>query len=130
MNRDAREKLIFALDVGGDIGEAISWVERLHDQVRIFKVGKESFTCYGPEIVSRIKEKGGQVFLDLKFHDIPNTVAKAAEAAVKMGVMMFDVHALGGGRMMEETVVTVKKTAEQAGSPPSDSCRNRTDQLE
>ncbi|MDO8786070.1 MAG: orotidine-5'-phosphate decarboxylase [Syntrophales bacterium] len=117
-NRNPREMLIFALDIGGDIGEAISWVECLRDHVGIFKVGKESFTRYGPEVVSKIKEQGGKVFLDLKFHDIPHTVARAAEVAVKMGVTMFDVHALGGKRMMEETVAVAKRTAEQAGLPP------------
>jgi len=116
-NRDPKDMLIFALDIGEGIGEAISWVERLRNHVGMFKVGKESFTRYGPEIVSRIKEKGGKVFLDLKFHDIPNTIARAAEAAVKMGVAMFDVHALGGKRMMEKTVAAVKRIAGQAGLP-------------
>ena len=110
--------LIFALDIGEDIGEAISWVERLRNHVGIFKVGKESFTRYGPEIVSKIKERKGKVFLDLKFHDIPSTVTRAAEATVKMGVDMFDVHALGGKRMMEETVVSVKRVAGEVGLPP------------
>ncbi|MDI6777204.1 MAG: orotidine-5'-phosphate decarboxylase [Syntrophales bacterium] len=117
-NRDPRQMLIFALDMGEGIGEAISWVERLKNHVGIFKVGKESFTRYGPEIVSKIKEREGKVFLDLKFHDIPSTVARAAEATVKMGVTMFDVHALGGKRMMEETVVSVKRMSEQVGLPP------------
>jgi len=110
--------LIFALPIGEDIEEVISWVERLRDHVGIFKVGKDSFTRYGPEIVSKIKERGGKVFLDLKFHDIPSTVVRAAEAAVRMEVDMFNVHALGGKRMMEETVVSVERIAEQIGLPP------------
>src|SRR3989339_253184 len=102
-----RERLIFALDVGGGLEEALSWVDRLRDHVGLFKVGKESFVRYGTEIVRRIHARGGRVFLDLKFHDIPNTVARAAEAAVEMGVAMFNLHALGGRRMMAEAVAAV-----------------------
>jgi len=104
LNRNPREVLIFALDVGEGIKEAISWVERLKDTVEIFKVGKESFTRYGPRIIDSIREKGKKVFLDLKFHDIPHTVAGAVVGAVELGVYMFNVHALGGRKMMEETV--------------------------
>ena len=117
LNKNARERLIFALDVGDGIDKALEWVELLKDHVGMFKVGKEAFTLYGPEIVSGIKGLEGKVFLDLKFHDIPHTVVKAAEAAVKLGVSMFNLHALGGKKMMEETVIAVKKIADQSGNP-------------
>ena len=116
MNKDPREMLIFALDVGKGIEEAISWVERLKDNVEIFKVGKESFTRYGPRIIEKIRERGRKVFLDLKFHDIPHTVAGAAAGAVEHGVYMFNVHALGGRKMMEETVAAVDRAVE-VGQP-------------
>ena len=76
------DKLIFALDAN-NYEEALSWVELLSGHVGMFKIGKELFTAVGPEIIKSIKEKGQKVFLDLKFHDIPNTVARAAEAAVR-----------------------------------------------
>jgi orotidine-5'-phosphate decarboxylase len=118
-NNSPRDRLIFALDVGGGLEEALSWVDRLWDHVGLFKVGKESFVRYGPEIVRQIRARGGKVFLDLKFHDIPNTVARAAEAACGLGVAMFNLHALGGMRMMTETVGAVRRFAERSaeGSP-------------
>ncbi len=116
MNNSAKERLIFALDVGENIKTALKWVELLKDHVGIFKVGKESFTRFGPELVLKIQKMGGKVFLDLKFHDIPNTVARAAEAAVKLGVSMLNLHALGGKKMMEETVIAVEKMAGKSGT--------------
>ena len=117
MNRNAKERLIFALDIGEDIDRTLEWVELLKDHVGMFKVGKEAFGHYGPDIVSVIKKMGGKVFLDLKFHDIPNTVIGAAREAVKLGVSMFNLHALGGKRMMEDTVQSVRKMAKQIGAP-------------
>ena len=110
---EARQRLVFALDVGGDLQKAIQWVELLKDHVGIFKIGKESFTHFGPEIVRLIQERGGKVFLDLKFHDIPNTVARAAEAASELGVSIFNLHALGGRKMMIETVRSVRSLVEK-----------------
>ncbi|MBW2649237.1 MAG: orotidine-5'-phosphate decarboxylase [Deltaproteobacteria bacterium] len=117
-NRNSRDKLIFALDLGEDIDEAIAWVDLLKDHVGMFKVGKEAFTSFGPSVVSKIIKKGGSVFLDLKFHDIPNTVAMASEAAVKLGISMFNIHALGGREMMERAVDSVKNTARVMGVAP------------
>lgn len=115
----AREKLIFALDVGEDMQEALTWVERLSGHVGLFKIGKEAFTHFGPDLVRQVYAKGGRVFLDLKFHDIPNTVARAGEAALGLGVSMFNVHACGGKKMMEETVAAVRVMAEKRQmSPP------------
>jgi len=114
---DARSRLIFALDMGDGIDETLQWVERLRGRVGVYKIGKEAFTHFGPEIVRRIRGLGGRVFLDLKFHDIPNTVAKAAEGAVRLGVAMFNLHALGGREMMEKTVQAAQKAAREAGAP-------------
>ena len=117
LNNDPRGRLIFALDMASHIEDAILWVDRLKDHVGMFKVGKESFACHGPDIVRRIKAKGCQVFLDLKFHDIPNTVAAAAAASVRLGVFMFNVHALGGKKMMEETVASARRIAQETDLP-------------
>lgn len=117
LNSPPRERIIFALDVGDGMEEALAWVDRLRDHVGLFKVGKESFVRYGTEIVRLIHVRGGKVFLDLKFHDIPNTVVGAAEAAFALGVAMFNVHALGGRQMMRETVKGVRRLAEQSGKP-------------
>ncbi|MGZ3578282.1 MAG: orotidine-5'-phosphate decarboxylase [Syntrophales bacterium] len=117
-NKNPREMLIFALDVGKGIEEAMTWVKRLGDHLEIFKVGKESYTRYGPCIVKKIRESGKKVFLDLKFHDIPNTVAGAAVGAVEQGVYMFNIHALGGREMMEKTVAAVSRVAQEAAMTP------------
>jgi len=110
----AKEKLIFALDVD-DYDKAQAWVEKLHRQVGVFKVGKQLFTRCGPEVVKMITARGGQVFLDLKYHDIPNTVAKASVEACRLGVTMFNVHALGGFEMMRQTVAEVDAYCQQQG---------------
>ncbi len=110
-------KLIFALDGTGDLSGTTAWVKRLQGHVGMFKVGKEAFTRSGPEIVAMVHGLGGKVFLDLKFHDIPHTVARAAAAAVEMGVAMFNMHALGGRAMLREAVVAAGKRAEELGIP-------------
>ena len=103
---EARERLIFALDVD-DFAEAERWVKLLREKVGVFKVGKQLFTRCGPEVVHMVRGEGAEVFLDLKYHDIPNTVAKAGLEACRLGVRMFNVHALGGGEMMARTVAAV-----------------------
>jgi len=94
------EKLIIALDVP-EHTQAIEIVERFKDYVEIFKVGPELFLYSGPKIIEDINTKGKKVFLDLKFHDIPNTVAKAAIGATKLGIYMFNLHTSGGLEMMK-----------------------------
>jgi orotidine-5'-phosphate decarboxylase len=89
----------------------------LKDLVGIFKVGHQLFTAYGPDIVRRIIGLGGHVFLDLKYHDIPNTVAKASAEAVKLGVSILNVHALGGFDMMKAAVEAVGETAMRRNIP-------------
>ncbi len=100
---DAKRRLIFALDVDS-FEETQSWVDRLRGKVGFFKVGKQLFTRYGPEVVHLVRGSGAEVFLDLKYHDIPNTVAKAGLEALRLGVGMFNVHALGGYEMMAKLV--------------------------
>jgi len=116
--QSSRDKLIFALDLGEDLDEAVRWTDLLKDHVGMFKVGKEAFTRFGPRIVSSIRERGGKVFLDLKFHDIPNTVAMASQAAVKLGISMLNIHALGGREMMARAVDSVNQTAIALGIAP------------
>jgi len=109
-----KDKLIFALDV--DTFEAATrWVETLKGEVGMFKVGKQLFTRCGPEVVSMIRAAGEEVFLDLKYHDIPNTVAAAALEAARLGVKMFNVHALGGSNMMATMQERVRAAAATEG---------------
>ena len=93
-------KIIVALDFDHQ-DKALVLVSQLDSSMCRVKVGKELFTRSGPGLVTRLQEMGFEVFLDLKFHDIPNTVAKAVEAAADLGVWMVNVHALGGRRMMQ-----------------------------
>lgn len=99
---EARKKIIFALDVE-TLAEAVSWAGRLAPYVGMFKVGKQLFTACGPAVVEAIRESGGEVFLDLKYHDIPNTVAMAILEAARLGVKLCNLHALGGYEMMAKT---------------------------
>jgi orotidine-5'-phosphate decarboxylase len=101
-------KIILALDVN-EPGYALELVDRLAPHVGMFKVGIELFTTAGPEVVRGIHQRGSEVFLDLKFHDIPNTVASAAIAATRLGVYMFNVHASGGLETMTVTRDAVAK---------------------
>jgi len=97
---DLRDRLIVALDVDSQ-AQAERLAERLDGLVRRFKIGSQLFTAGGPAVVEAIQKRGAEVFLDLKFHDIPNTVAGAAREAARLGVFMFNVHASGGLAMMK-----------------------------
>ena len=100
---NARERLIVALDVPkADAARAL--VDGLSGHVGLFKVGSQIFTAAGPELVRAIVGRGEKVFLDLKFHDIPNTVAGAVASASRLGVSLVDVHGLGGRAMVEAAV--------------------------
>ncbi len=92
-------KLLIALDVN-DRASALSLVDDLKDVVGGFKVGSQLFLSEGPEIIETLTAQGVRIFLDLKFHDIPNTVANAVSAAVKMGIWMLTVHTMGGTDML------------------------------
>ncbi len=111
---DAKERIILALDVE-HLSEAQQIVKEFKDHVGMFKVGKQLFTHSGPKIVDFIKTEGGKVFLDLKYHDIPNTVSKAAIEAVRLGVDMFNVHASGGVTMMTQAKEAIEKEALRLG---------------
>ena len=100
---NARDRLVVALDVPTP-QEAAALVERLAGLAGLFKVGSQLFTAGGPELVRGLVARGEKVFLDLKYHDIPNTVAGAVSAACQLGVSLVDVHALGGKAMMEAAV--------------------------
>lgn len=95
----ADSKIIVALDYARE-AEALAFVDRIDPKLAKLKVGKEMFTRFGPDFVRRLQRAGFDVFLDLKFHDIPNTVAQAVKAAADLGVWMVNVHASGGPRML------------------------------
>ena len=99
---EARKKIIIALDVESR-ADAERWVTLLTGHVGMFKVGKQLFTACGPDVVRMIRERSGEVFLDLKYHDIPNTVAMATVEAARLGATLCNLHALGGYEMMAAT---------------------------
>ncbi|MCA1614168.1 MAG: orotidine-5'-phosphate decarboxylase [Acidobacteria bacterium] len=107
-------KLIIALDVD-TAARARELFAALRDYAGMFKVGSQLFTAAGPEIVREIVSAGSRVFLDLKFHDIPNTVAAAAREAARLGVTLFNVHAFGGREMMRRAAEAAAETADREG---------------
>ncbi len=107
----SKDRIVVALDVETS-AHALALVEKLRGLVGMFKIGKQLFTAAGPDIVRQIVGMDEKVFLDLKFHDIPNTVAGAGVEAARLGVTIFNVHALGGSAMMRATVEAVNKAAE------------------
>jgi orotidine-5'-phosphate decarboxylase len=114
MNTKSKDKLIIALDVD-TAPKAFALFSALRDFAGMFKIGSQLFTAAGPSIVREIVDAGGRVFLDLKFHDIPNTVAAAGVAATRLGVSIFNVHACGGSEMMRRTADAVSEVAEREG---------------
>ena len=106
--------IIVALDVP-TAEKALALAEKLSPVVGAFKIGSELFTAAGPDIVRQIHRMGAVVFLDLKFHDIPNTVAKAVTAATRLGAQMLTVHTSGGLAMMQAAETAARQTAEQMG---------------
>jgi len=107
-----KERLIVALDLD-DLERVKALVKLLAGELGMFKVGKQLFTHAGPAVVKMIEKMEGEVFLDLKFHDIPTTVAKAAIEATRLGVKMFNVHASGSLEMMRQTVKEVRRVCRQ-----------------
>lgn len=114
MKNDPQSKLIVALDVQ-TAPEARELVALLGSEVGMFKVGSQLFTAAGPELVREIVRAGNRIFLDLKFHDIPNTVAAAAIEATRLGVTILNVHAGGGPEMMKRTAEAVSEAASREG---------------
>jgi orotidine-5'-phosphate decarboxylase len=116
MPGDLADRLIVALDVDS-IDRAVGLVDALAGQVTRFKIGSQLFTALGPAAVEAVRKRGGEVFLDLKFHDIPNTVEGAAREAVRLGAFMFNVHASGGRTMMRAAAQGATEAAQTLGVP-------------
>ena len=113
---EAVRKIIFAMDVK-EFSDVQYWAELLAGQVGMFKVGKQLYTACGPAAVRMIQKCGGEVFLDLKYHDIPTTVAMATLEAANLGVKLCDLHAMGGLEMMSTTMETLDKNFSHAERP-------------
>lgn len=112
-----KDRIIFALDVDNS-ADALLWVDRLSGRVGVFKVGLELFVSAGPSLVEQIVGKGEKVFLDLKFHDIPATVAGAVRSASSLGAFMINVHALAGSDALKRASEAVREGAAKAGMVP------------
>lgn len=105
-------RIVVALDFD-EVSQALAVAGRLHPSACRLKVGKELFTRGGPALVEKLLRQGFQVFLDLKFHDIPHTVAQACRAAAELGVWMVNVHALGGRKMLEAAREALEDAAQR-----------------
>ena len=112
INTNHDPKIVIALDYA-NTQDALQFAEQLDPAICRLKVGKELFTAAGPKLVEALIAKGFGVFLDLKFHDIPTTVAKACEAASRLGVWMLNVHASGGSTMMEAALEGVERSGQK-----------------
>ena len=112
--RGMQNPVIVALDVP-EIKLALALAAELAPVVGAFKIGSELFTSGGPDMVRRLRDTGAAVFLDLKFHDIPNTVAKSVAAAVRLDVQMLTIHTSGGSEMMTAAETSARRTAEATG---------------
>jgi orotidine-5'-phosphate decarboxylase len=115
MTKLAKERIIVALDVAVE-SEAVELVTKLREHVGLFKIGLELLNSEGIRIVHRITDLGGKIFLDGKFNDIPNTVAGASRAVTRLGVKMFNVHAMGGFEMMKLSLQAAKEEASRLGT--------------
>lgn len=112
-----RNPIIAALDVP-TAEQALKLAEQIAPAVGAFKIGKELFVAGGPDVVKRIRATGASVFLDLKFHDIPNTVAKAVASATRLDVQMLTIHAGGGSEMMRAAEKSAQETAKSLNQKP------------
>lgn len=112
-----KNPIIAALDVP-TAEQALKLAREIAPVVGAFKIGSELFTSAGPDIVKKIRATGASVFLDLKFHDIPNTVAKAVAAATRLDVQMLTIHTCGGAEMMRAAEKSAQETAKQLGLQP------------
>jgi len=114
---DAKERLIIALDVETR-RKALDLMDELKGDVKFFKIGLELFSSCGPDIVREAAKAGSRIFLDLKYHDIPNTVARAAASVTALGAYMLNVHALGGYDMMKKAASAVRDEAAKLNIEP------------
>lgn len=110
----AKERIILALDVD-TAEEALGLVGKLSQHVGVFKIGMQLYNGTGPEVIERVHDLGGKVFLDLKLHDIPNTVASAAKVLTRLNTFMFNVHAAGGREMMSQAAQASQAQADRLG---------------
>lgn len=106
----AKDRIVLALDVD-DLNEAESLVVELKDYVGYFKIGLQLFTSYGFSAIKMIRDHGGKVYCDLKFHDIPNTVSHACSNLIRHNINFFNIHLQGGSKMVSQVVKTAKDTA-------------------
>lgn len=113
MSNIEQKKVLIALDYDNE-SAALAFVSQLSPDECRLKVGKEMFTYFGPQFVKKLVDLGFDVFLDLKFHDIPNTVAKAVTAAAELGVWMVNVHASGGTEMMSKAKEALSQYGDKA----------------
>jgi orotidine-5'-phosphate decarboxylase len=109
-----RNPIIVALDVS-NAEQAVALAQKLAPAAGAIKIGKELFTTAGPDVVRQIRRTGAKIFLDLKFHDIPNTVAKAVAAATRLDVQMLTIHTSGGSEMMKAAERAAQETARELG---------------
>lgn len=116
MSEQARDRLVLGLDVATS-DEALGLAERLQPWFAVAKVGLELFTAVGPRIVEELREAGYEVFADLKYHDIPTTVGRAARAAGRLGVKYLNFHAAGGLEMLRAGAEGLREGATEAGHP-------------
>lgn len=115
---EAKDRIVLALDVDTN-EEAVRLVKRLSGHVGVFKIGMQLYNGLGPDIVHRVHDLGGKVFLDLKLHDIPNTVGAAARVITRLNTFMFNVHAAGGREMMNQAAdASIKEADRYGGAPP------------
>ena len=116
MSKPMNNPIIVALDVS-TVERALALIDEVAPAVGAFKIGSELFTSAGPDIVRRVRATGAAVFLDLKFHDIPNTVAKSVAAATRLDVQMLTLHAGGGPEMMRAAEAAAQETARSLARP-------------
>jgi len=113
----AKDRIILALDVD-TAEEALQLVGKLSAHVGVFKIGMQLYDGIGPDIIKRVHDLGGRVFLDLKLHDIPNTVAAASRLITRFNTFMFNVHAAGGREMMSQAAQAAREQADRQSTAP------------